>query len=239
VSLKAIKQGQARKLVRAALRTITRKARAGDDLNPYLSRRIFVEDYTDSLFCDWGIYHMHLGNIPPGEYFVRRSDFLLFAMFTSHQALLIDIRPHATSEFLRRELLAVVHSEWPDALAAFRLTDIEKTREDVKDPKVIQRFRKAGINVVQSLGSEVFAPPGGGLTTARTSVRARIETDRLFHTAREASKWAVNHEEELRADMEARGLPAPKNLNLCITLHEGQFVILERTTGWACPLFGS
>lgn len=65
-----------------SLREITRKSRAGEDLNGFLSKTIFKKDYTDSLFYDWGIYHFHLGEIEPENYFVKRSDHLLFLLVT-------------------------------------------------------------------------------------------------------------------------------------------------------------
>ncbi len=41
------------------LQTIESKFINGEDINPYLSTLIFKEDYTDNLFADWKIYHLH------------------------------------------------------------------------------------------------------------------------------------------------------------------------------------
>lgn len=236
-SLDAIRRSIDRELARQSLETICKRARTGDDLNPYLSKSVVKEDYTDALFADWGVYHLHLNEIAEGEYFTPRSDYWLFAIFPAERALLIDVRRHDTTELLQRNLLEIVNSTWPEALATHRLVGITGQTRDTASPETIRMFRKAGINAVQTIGSQVYAPPGGGLTTARTSVRCRIETDRLVFAAREATAWATEHTEEIRADIETHGMKPPHVLDLHLELHEDQFLILERTTGWACPLF--
>lgn len=173
-SLKAVRGYCPRRRARRSLAAIARRARAGEDLNPYLSKSVLREDYTDAFFADWGVYHLHLSKIPKGEHFATRADYWLFAVFPPGRALFIDIRPHDTTEFLRRDLLEIITSTWPDALSAHRLVGISGSTKSAADPETIRKFRKAGINTVQEVGSGTYAPPGGGLTTARTSARARI-----------------------------------------------------------------
>jgi len=238
-SLAAIRLSADRELARQTLETICKRARAGDDLSPYLSKSVVREDYTDAMFADWGVYHLHLSEIAEGEYFAARADYWLFAIFPDGRALLIDIRRHDTTQFLQRDLLEIIDSTWPEVLATHRLVGITGQTRDTASPETIRVFRKAGINAVQAIGSHVYAPPGGGLTTARTSVRVRIETDRLLDAARRATAWATDCPTEIRADIKENGMEPPQVLDLRLVLHEGQFLVLERTTGWACPLFGA
>ena len=238
-SLDAIRCSADREVARQSLDTICKRARAGDDLNPYLSRSVVKEDYTDAMFADWGVYHLHLNEIAEGEYFAARADYWLFAIFPGGRALLIDIRRHDTTEFLQRDLLEIINSTWPEVLVGHRLVAITGQTGDTASSETIRMFREAGINAVQTIGSHVYAPPGGGLTTRRTSMRVRIETDRLLVAARRATAWATNCATEIRADIKKNGVEPPQVLDLRLVLHEGHFLILERTTGWACPLFGA
>ena len=71
----------------------------GKDLNPYQSVGLSDSGKHDDLYNDWGIHHLHLTSIrdkhPKYEYFVARSDYLLFAIFKESAAYFIDIYPHS------------------------------------------------------------------------------------------------------------------------------------------------
>ena len=76
------------------LAAIEAKFRRGEDINPHLSKLIFRKDFTDHLFSDWGIYHLHLSMISESGYFMKRSDSLLFVIIHEPCVHFIDIRPH-------------------------------------------------------------------------------------------------------------------------------------------------
>ena len=48
--------------IQKGIKRFIQKAKAGEDLTPYLSRRFPQNpDYQDSMFYDWGMFHFHLG----------------------------------------------------------------------------------------------------------------------------------------------------------------------------------
>ena len=51
-------------------------------------------------------------------------------------------------------------------------------------PEETHDFRKAGVSLFRKINGKVYAPIGGGITSASTSVKAVEETDRLFRITR-------------------------------------------------------
>src|SRR5689334_11047256 len=61
------------------LQSLQDKARRGDSLQAHLSRRLLDVNYHDPLLNDWGLHHLHLGEVLDGTGFVERTGPLLFA----------------------------------------------------------------------------------------------------------------------------------------------------------------
>ena len=57
-------------------------------------------------------------------------------------------------------------------------------------PEETHDFRKAGVSLFRKINGKVYAPIGGGITSASTSVRAVEETDKLL-------MWADNLEKHI------------------------------------------
>ena len=175
------------------LNEIENKSINGKNLNPHLSKTLLDGEFTDHLFADWNIYHFHLNTEIDGNYFVKRSKDVLFVSIFQDVIYFIDIRPHGKNGekhvFAQKELLEIIYDEWPWILEPYRLKGITYIETVVDDPKDIEAMRKAGVNIIQKIRDGIFAPMGGGITTAKTSVNARIETDRLIRMVREAEKY--------------------------------------------------
>ncbi len=185
--------------IKSLINLIEKKFVNGINVNAHLSTRIFKEDYTDYLFSDWGIYHLHLNVAPDPDNpkFVKRSPKLLFLMLKGQNVYFIDVRDHNENHvFAQKELLQIVHDNWPEIIARYQLRGISVVRgSEINDPEEIQTLRKAGVTIIQTIGDVVYAPPGGGITTASTSAKVVEELDRLLHIVHNAEGWVKDNEQ--------------------------------------------
>ena len=106
--------------VKDAVFDIMYKAGKGLNLNPYQSKKAFDADVHDGLFNDWGIHHLHLSTRKkkPGDFFVERSDYLLFVRFTETIAFLLDIQLHKEKDvWSKKEFIRIIQRNWPESIA--------------------------------------------------------------------------------------------------------------------------
>ncbi|HOP11859.1 MAG TPA: hypothetical protein PK629_10250 [Oscillospiraceae bacterium] len=93
---------------------IVYKIEKGCSLKEYQSKMIANADYNDTLFNQWKIQHLHLGQGYDKDGFINRSDYLLFALFEDEYAYLINIYPHKDNlVFYHKELLEIIDFNWP------------------------------------------------------------------------------------------------------------------------------
>lgn len=185
--------------IKSLINLIANKFVNGINVNAHLSTRIFKEDYTDYLFSDWGIYHLHLNVAPDPDNpkFVKRSNKLLFLMLKGQNVYFIDVRDHNENYvFAQKDVLQIVHNNWPEIIARYKLKGISLAHgSEINDPEEIQKLRKAGVTIAQTIGDVVYAPPGGGITTASTSAKVVEEVDRLLLITTNAEILARNNEQ--------------------------------------------
>lgn len=214
--------------IRDALTIIETKFKNGADVNPHLSKRIFRKDYTDCLFSDWGIYHLHLSTTIDGKYFMKGSDWLLFAIIDRQDVYFVDIRPHDEQYvFAQKELLKIIHDEWPHILEPYRLRGITAGSAEVNNPEEIDKLRKGGVCVIQFIEDRCYAPMGGGITTAGTSGKVTIEVDNLYRMAKNAMKFVENHKQEFIAKIASALGQVPAAIDFHLELTEIGFIVVE------------
>jgi len=166
------------------------QARGGADLRPFLSQKVSDAESPDLMFYDWGVYHFHLGTgfAKKGRRkgFIKGTDELLFAIADRDSGVmyLIDIHPHEGG-FANQDLLRIIEENWPEVLDPYTLTDVTPSLQDLSDDD-LGMLRDGGANVVvRTPGGRTLAPMGGGITTARTSMRDVMIADRLLFRVRQ------------------------------------------------------
>jgi hypothetical protein len=224
---------------RLALNLIETNCVAGHDINPYLSRKIFFPpDSTDYLLADWGIYHLHLSHTfdSKGKYFMARSDYLLFAVFTESEAYFIDIRPHKeTYVFAQKELLKMLHVEWPHILRPYRLSGVIGLEREIDDADEIHALRKAGVTVLQKVGDAVYAPKGGGITTGKTPLRVTQAVIGLYNRIKNAMAYFEANKDSIAAHIAQATGPTVAAPDFHLALQEEGFCIVDRQSGRCFP----
>lgn len=154
--------------IRTGLNKFLRRARAGEDLRPHVSRSLDDPNFSDALLYDWSITHFHLGLVrdPKWPGFVKRTGKVLYAAVDRRARVLraIDLGPHHFG-FANPELLRIVENEWPDSVRY--LPGILPHVGGHPTAEQIYKVRQEGRQpLVSPSGKGIVVPAGGGLNMA-------------------------------------------------------------------------
>ena len=182
------------------INSVQEKLEQGDDVTPHMSKSILDGTFTDLLFSDWGIYHLHLGLSMKGN-FIERTKQVLFLFTQGSRAYFIDIRDHGRNGekhvFTQFDLLQILADEFIEIIEPFELRNVTGLSRNITDPEEIAKYRNAGIVLAHEINGKVYAPMGGGITTARTSINTVQETDRLLWWADDLKKYMNEKRDEV------------------------------------------
>ncbi len=166
----------------AGLDLVKDKIIHGNNLTPHLSTRLTNLEFDDGLLNDWGIYHLHLGTVPYAKNpaFIDRTDDVLMARFDEKMAYLIDIAHHG--DWARLRLLEIVHRNWPESLAPYRM-NVQRLEGTISDADRAA-LRRGGVMALTEVDDAVYMPPGGGITTSGLGVNVVETCDRIVYSLR-------------------------------------------------------
>ncbi|MHB0770974.1 hypothetical protein ACYCVF_18315 [Bradyrhizobium sp. 1.29L] len=203
----------------------------GGDLRPYQSTLLERSAFNDLLLNDWGFQHFHMGVGPhptkPG--FQERTPPLLFAMVTDTDLYCIAIGDH--SSFEDRDLLDIVHLEWPDLLPKVAdknaLTAWEPTEQDIKT------LRQKQINAFTTRpDGTINMGAGGGLTgNKKHSVKVMLAFTQIVKMVRGWEK-AIRDEVSAKPDK----YPTTLTLDLILDPTDGFLRAVDETRTYAFKL---
>jgi hypothetical protein len=163
------------------LQAIREKAERGEDLRPHQGKEIDDPFYSDGLLNDWGIHHLHLGTKIEADGFVTRTGPVLFARVLPDRLFMLQIWTHgrgAGQVWTRQEMIEIIHENWPDSIARFRLKalGLEQGHSDSD----LKQLRNAGIlTPLETKDHTVYMPPCGGIATNGTSIQVGLTCDRV------------------------------------------------------------
>lgn len=207
------------------------KLEKGENLTPHLSKNLTDLDYNDSLLNDWKIYHLHLGeNLEAnGSGFIQRTGPVLFVRIDNDKALLINVLPHGS--WTKQQMVKVIHDNWPESIASYLMKDVIGLSHVPTDDD-IKTMRKFGVNsAIEIEPGVVYAPIGGGLTTAKTSIEVSMA---LIHYNRLLPKLQKHIEDNLqeigRIVTEKTGR-TDEELFLKLVIQDYEYYAVEQNTG--------
>lgn len=170
--------------LKPAVENIKEKFETGSSVNGFLSKNIQKLDYHDLLLNDWGIYHLHLGNIN-GEKssFATRTDELLFVKVDNDDVYFINIYRHGCWNEI--ELIKIIYSNWPESIERHKVPEIETVT-----PKLTNSFVKhirtvKGFALYEIQSGSVYMPFGGGLSSSGHNTSLVGEADHIFTRLKE------------------------------------------------------
>lgn len=179
---------------------------SGGDLTPYLSRSIKDAASRDGLLWDYGMHHFHLSSRGEESGLIKRSDYLLFAIVTKDHAFFVDVRKHRDSQglqWVRQDLLEIVHRNWPEVTGALAVRGVEDSRLTDEQKK---ELRRKNVNTFHDFGEYATLPLGGGTVGGGGSVWCRIWADQLLSEIEWHEDTLTSQSEDVRAALQAKGL---------------------------------
>ncbi|MNG96012.1 hypothetical protein D3C81_212890 [compost metagenome] len=175
------------------LSSLLRKFTTGENVNPYQGRGLIIRNdtsgskkhaRTDLLYADWNMLHFHLSDeiIPSGQFFSKPADYLAFCMIGGDVVAVVDVLPHPDrAGFANTDLFATLANSWPQYIAQYELNGI--LAGNTFSSSDISQLREAGVTTFIEHDGKVYMGPGGGITSAGTSLRVGRSSDYLRDTA--------------------------------------------------------
>ena len=231
----------------------------GMNVNGFLSKGIDSATGArskDHLLWDYGIHHFHLSREVDTTGFVKRADYLLFAIVTKENAYFVDVRPHHEPdglEWVRQDLLKIVYSNWPEIVEPHILRGVNGT---VVTDKEKAELRRKSCNLVTDIGGQAIAPIGGGIAGDGSSVACRYLAMKLLHEIGYIQDVFEASRKDLRTALREKGYQETGEPEFELVLLDGLnwsdelvaslmedgclsrdlcqmgFAVAERTTGW-------
>lgn len=194
----------------------------GENVTRFLSKGVSDLKSQDKMLWDFGMHHFHLNRtLEPSGGFVERSDYLLFAIITDADAYFVDVRPHHDPqglEWVRQDLLGIVHSNWPELIEANVLQGIlgggGRTDEELKE------LRRKNINHAAEFGNDVIFSLGGGMMTDGSSTLCRLRAIKLFDEIKRHQSYFDDQPAELRSGLESNGIEIAGEMEFELVLLE-------------------
>jgi hypothetical protein len=230
----------------ADFEAVRRKVEVGEDLRPHLSRGFMDLDSHDMLLNDWGIHHLHLGTKIEADGFVERTGPVLFVRFSAKDAYLLSVLEHGS--WARQDFVRVLHRNWPDTISMWRLRGVaglapEITDEDVATLRSIkipgEKKKRAAVSTfVEVEPGVVYAPIGGGYSTAQTSIVVVRGCDRLLQTLQQYEDAVRSKVQNLVDQAKSQGIPVGDELSFRLRKAGSDVVAIEENTKVVLPLSG-
>lgn len=156
---------------------------AGVDLRPYRSRRIENAQFLDGLLDYWNIHHFHLGRIIEAEGFVERTNELLFCLVEDDCVYFIAIMCHDSSPWAKKELITIIHENWPGVLEKCRVRGVDKLEWELRDEDH-KELREARVATVLDMpDGTIYMEPSLGLTSGGEHVLDLMDANRIKRAA--------------------------------------------------------
>ena len=119
---------------------------------PFLSEQVNNTEpkNPDGLLWDYGMHHLHLSRKEGKRGFVKRSDWLLFAIVADQDVFFVDVRKHKDPErqgfeWVRQDLLDIVHNNWPELTESRLLHGVTGSKVSNAEKQAIRR-KNANLN---------------------------------------------------------------------------------------------
>lgn len=207
------------------------KLEKGENLTAHLSKNLTDLDYNDSLLNDLKIYHLHLGeNLEAnGSGFIQRTGPVLFARIDNEKALLINILPHGS--WTKQQMVKVIHDNWPESIASYLMKDVIGLSHVPTDDD-IKTMRKFGINsAIEIEPGVVYAPIGGGLTTAKTSIEVSMALIHYNQLLPKLQKHIEDNLQEIGRIVTEKTGRTDEELFLKLVIQDHEYYAVEQNTG--------
>jgi len=202
-----------------SVKELLRKIEEGEDLVPHQSRFIFQSEKQDALLNDWDIHHLHLGNgVDPKDHrLIEGTKHLLFARLTEDTAYCINIAVHV---FTLPHMVEVLHLNWPESIARFRVYGVPGENLSECD---IKALRGANCNALISMSDgTTYWGMGGGYMSSGTSTEVMSGLVQIKRLCRNLESSVRDHLNKTNA---------VGNFKFNLRIQDGHFFAEDRSSG--------
>ncbi|HAU4875860.1 TPA: hypothetical protein F3L11_12840 [Aeromonas hydrophila] len=146
----------------------------GQDITPYLSKKIKSLGGSDPMLNDWGIHHFHLGeNIKNG--FIERTGPLLFSIVKNDIFYAIGVYEHG--DWADYDIVETIHRNWPDIILHHKIKGVITATNISSNERLALRNKNANALINVSDGS-VYGPLGGGVVSSGHNIKLILMIDK-------------------------------------------------------------
>ena len=139
----------------------------GEDVNPYMSRKLYDSNFADGLLDHYDCFHFHLGEEMKGK-FINGNDEIALAIVNNREVFFIQVKTHGKSTWNNIEVLEIVHEQRPDLIARFKVTSMVDISPSVSDEEDIIKLRENGYSFAVTLKDGTsYTPAKFGQVTMR------------------------------------------------------------------------
>ena len=185
------------------LSTLLKAVETGDNLTPYLSRRIKKLGYHDALLNDWGVRHFHLGETKDADGFMMQDNPILYAFVTGTDFYALNVYDH--EDWSNLEVIETLHRNFPETISLYRMDGVSGLSREI-DRKEIECARKAHFNTfVQTKDGTVYANTGAGVMMDGTNVLIRLASDQHHEDLEAYEKWITENPKVFSIELIKRG----------------------------------
>ncbi|MBD7944721.1 hypothetical protein H9650_11400 [Psychrobacillus sp. Sa2BUA9] len=203
----------------------------GGDITPYFNRTASDLSKYDDLFSEWGVLHFHLGDeFIKGEHLVKRGNPVLFAYLHEDTVYFIDIYKHG--HWTDFGVIQTMFDNWPEIINPYVIPDAISLNKDITSSE-LKETRKSGslvlFTIKDSNGKNIcLMPPGMGLNTARSSIQDTRIYDDAMNKLREIQLHLISIEDEIKLDMENRGIILNQEISFeLMSFNEQELYLLD------------
>ena len=221
--------------------------RNGESLSPYMSRKINDMGFHDSLLDSWGIYHFHLGTeLAENGNFISRTRDILLCRIDNCFAHFIKILPHVPAPWYKKELIEIIHKNWPRSIKHALAVGVTAISPSFNDQELAElRRNNIAVFLEMSDGTIYIAPGVGntlGLVTGDGSNVNDIRfADKIHYLSEKLEKRIIEDYPQIRENARQLGFhfKEPVTLVLSGTQPDVYWDILEPTSNFQFRIWQS
>ena len=199
------------------LSNLRRAIEKGEDLSPFMSKRVKQARARDHLLDYWRIHHFHLGSRIEKDGFVGRTQHILMALWDSQYVYFIRIEDHSKGNdpWYKKKLLTILHENWPELIAYARIPGATDVHHEHCDEE-IRQLRKAGLSTSHRIGDAVYVDPGIGVLGNGAHIDDLRFADRILLAVENIEEEVLRDWESIREHAALQGFFMDANATLSL-----------------------
>jgi len=217
----------------SVINTIKKELEDGTNVNGRLSKLWGKLNTNDGMLNDWGLYHFHLSNEReyPDSTFYKRTGQLLIAYIPQNrtEVYFLDIIDHNDKNaFSKQEYLSIIGNNWPNIIDEHKIQGAISTEMGSITDDERYDLRRVGINYIDTVNGKPIFNPGGGITSAGTSMSCQEMCIQIMKDIKQVKNQCRILQKNFIPNM------APEYINFRLKLINDNFIIFKYPGGKEC-----